>query len=286
MVVMSYPVTLIIFGILICSINLSHSIIIVTVCGTKGNYTSNSTYNRNLNAALANLYSAASTSDSGFYNASVGQGSDRVYAIALCRGDVEPDICRSCVKDSIAYITGQCPDQKEAVEWYYECMLRYSNSSILNNMVAEPTRALVNGNNASNQVQFNKDLRDLVERLRGPAVERKFATGSISGPDFLTIFALMQCTPDLSSLQCSDCLNRAITEISTRCYGLGCHLMKPSCRLRYEYERFYNQTTTTNAPPPELPSTPPSVPQGKSQIFHSTFSDNNISSSNFYDFFV
>ncbi|CAI9787895.1 unnamed protein product [Fraxinus pennsylvanica] len=32
----------------------------------------------------------------GFYNASMGEYADRVNAIALCRGDVQLDICRSC----------------------------------------------------------------------------------------------------------------------------------------------------------------------------------------------
>ncbi|KAL8112893.1 hypothetical protein AgCh_020266 [Apium graveolens] len=257
---MTAPATIIIFGFLICNIYLSHSIIIVTECGVNGNYTSSGIYSKNLDTALANLYSTANTSNSGFYNASFGQDSDRVYTVALCRGDVQPDICRSCIKDSTKYLREQCTDQKEAVQWYYECMLRYSNNSILNKLVTEPTRVLVNGNNATNQVQYNKDLRDLVEGLRGQAIQQKFATGNISGPDFLTIYALLQCTPDLSSTQCSDCLDEAIREISTLCYGLGCHMMKPSCRLRYEYARFYNETITTNAPQPQLPPTPPSVP--------------------------
>ncbi|KAK1375184.1 putative cysteine-rich RLK (RECEPTOR-like protein kinase) 26 [Heracleum sosnowskyi] len=255
---MVYAAKIIIFCILICSISFSHSgIIIITECGANGNYTSSSIYGKNLDTALANLYSAANTSNSGFYNASVGQDSDRVNTVALCRGDVQPDICRSCIKASIQYLRVQCTNQKEAVEWYYECMLRYSNSSLLNNLVTEPTKALVNRDTTSNQDQFNKDLRDLVEGLRGQATQRKFATGNISGPDFLTIYALMQCTPDLSSTQCGDCLDEAIREISTRCVGLGCHIMKPSCRLRYEYARFYNETTTINAPPPRPQLSPP-----------------------------
>ncbi|KAF9672190.1 hypothetical protein SADUNF_Sadunf11G0014900 [Salix dunnii] len=64
-----------------------------------GNYTANSTYQRNLNSLLSSLASDTQI-DYGFYNLSVGEFPDRVNAIALCRGDVNVDVCRSCVNDS------------------------------------------------------------------------------------------------------------------------------------------------------------------------------------------
>ena len=69
------------------------------------------------------------------------------------------------MKDSATYIRGQCPNQKEAVG---------TSSLKFINIVAGPTRALVNENHATNQVQFSKVLKDLVELLRGQALERKF----------------------------------------------------------------------------------------------------------------
>ncbi|RVW87214.1 Cysteine-rich receptor-like protein kinase 26 [Vitis vinifera] len=52
-----------------------------------GNYTNNSTYKANLNTLLTSL-SSNNEIDYGFYNFSAGQNSDKVNAIALCRGDV------------------------------------------------------------------------------------------------------------------------------------------------------------------------------------------------------
>ena len=60
------------------------------------NYTSNSTYKANLNTLISSLLSDNAI-DYGFYNFSVGQNSERVNAIGLCRGDVTPDVCRSCM---------------------------------------------------------------------------------------------------------------------------------------------------------------------------------------------
>ena len=66
------------------------------VCSDKGNYTSNSTYKANLNHLLSTLTSNTQI-DYGFYNSSYGQDPDKVYAIGLCRGDVNSDECRSCL---------------------------------------------------------------------------------------------------------------------------------------------------------------------------------------------
>jgi hypothetical protein len=49
--------------------------------------------------------------------------------------------------------------------------------------------------------QFNDDLRTLLENLRSEAVVggsvRKFAVGNATVTNFQTIYALVQCTPDL-----------------------------------------------------------------------------------------
>ena len=63
-------------------------------CVGKGNHTTNSTYQANLNHLLNRIYTNTEI-DYGFYNFSYGEGSDTVYAIALCRPDVSSDACRA-----------------------------------------------------------------------------------------------------------------------------------------------------------------------------------------------
>jgi hypothetical protein len=101
-----------------------------------GNYTANSTYQTNLNILLSNL-STNTEINYGFYNFSYGQNTDKVNAIGLCRGDVKPDVCRKCLNDSRVLLTQLCPNQKEAIGWYENCMLRYSNRSIFGIMEGE-----------------------------------------------------------------------------------------------------------------------------------------------------
>ncbi|KAK4485147.1 hypothetical protein RD792_007760 [Penstemon davidsonii] len=227
-----------------------------------GNYTANSTYQTNLNTLLSSL--STNVGRNGFYNASVGQNPDRANAIVLCRGDIHLDTCRSCVQNATVDIVSRCPNQREAVFWIGLCMLRYSNESIVGTMTSNPWRALVNTQNASSVGQFLMDLRRLIDDLRNQATSGgslwKVAAGNITAPDFQRIFALVQCTPDLTSDGCSTCLMDAAGNIP-RCCGSqrGVRILTPSCNLRYEIYTFYNESRLREVLEP-IPSPPPSIP--------------------------
>uniref|UniRef100_F6I2E2 Cysteine-rich receptor-like protein kinase 29 n=1 Tax=Vitis vinifera TaxID=29760 RepID=F6I2E2_VITVI len=228
-----------------------------------GNYTNNSTYKANLNTLLTSL-SSNNEIDYGFYNFSAGQNSDKVNAIALCRGDVMPTACRSCINDSRIQLTRLCPNQKEAIGWYDGCMLRYSNDSIFGKAQTSPTFTMWNLQNVSNVEDFNQVLGNLMASLRSKAASgdwrRKFATEEANVTSFQSIYGLMQCTPDLSELSCSNCLEGAINEIPTCCNRRKAgRVVKPSCNLRYATYHFYD-ITAANAPPPSPPSADLSPP--------------------------
>jgi hypothetical protein len=230
-----------------------------------GNYTATSTYERNLNHLLSS-FSSNTEIDYGFYNSSYGQNSDQVSAIGLCRGDVNPDVCRSCLDNATSLLKQLCPNQKEAIGWFDYCMLRYSNRSILGIKETSSIFYMSNVNNASstnNADKFNNDLRTLLESLRSQAVAggslRKFATGNATAPEFRTLYALVQCTPDLSELDCNSCLVDAIQRIPVCCNNKeGGRVVGPSCNLRFEIYQFYNSTAA--ASPPTSPVAPPVSP--------------------------
>lgn len=67
------------------------------------------------------------TVDYGFHNSSAGQ----VKAFALCRGDLTPNTCRNCIGTSSHELRRLCPNYKEAYIYYDNCMLGYSNRSIV-----------------------------------------------------------------------------------------------------------------------------------------------------------
>ncbi|KAL3742073.1 hypothetical protein ACJRO7_017538 [Eucalyptus globulus] len=236
-------------------------------CGTTGNFTANSTYQANLNALLASVVTTAAADGHGFYNLSASGSTNAVNAIALCRGDVGATDCQSCLNDSAPQVARQCPVQKEAIIWYDNCMLRYSNQSIFRAMEDSPVFSWWNLNNVTNNVdQFNQVLRNLMDSLRERAASgnstRKFAVGNATAPNFLTLFGLVQCTPDLSQPQCDDCLVSAIGQIpwfSNQKQGET--VVTPSCNIRFEVYPFFDPSAYESPPsPPQSPSSPPSPP--------------------------
>ncbi|KAK8706543.1 hypothetical protein V6N13_050104 [Hibiscus sabdariffa] len=88
-------------------------------CNNTGNYTSGSTYSQNVNATLFSL--TANASLTGFFTTAVG-ASDMVYGLVQCRPDVPLNSCRACVNTAAEDITRLCPNQKEAMIGYNNCL--------------------------------------------------------------------------------------------------------------------------------------------------------------------
>ncbi|KAF3451652.1 hypothetical protein FNV43_RR07748 [Rhamnella rubrinervis] len=218
-----------------------------------GYFTNTSIYNQNL-INLLSSFSSDTHNNFGFYNSSLGQNpNDKVNAIALCRGDVVPNECRDCLNETSRRVFENCPNRKEAIIWGERCLVRYSNSSIFFTKQDVPIRLLPSPHASANAQQYKQTLNPLVEHLRINAASgnssSKFAFGYRKVSDGEDIFALVQCTPDLSERDCSDCLENSTLQIPACCGGKsGGRILKPSCTLRYEKESFYNESTVGGGP--------------------------------------
>ncbi|KAL0352449.1 UNVERIFIED_CONTAM: Cysteine-rich receptor-like protein kinase [Sesamum calycinum] len=189
---------------------------------------SNSEYTTSLNTLLPSL--SSNIGDDGFYSASEGPAN----AIVLCRGDIQLDECRVCVSMVAQRIVQDCPDRMRAIIWALNCTLRYSDERMLGAMATTPN---INTKGSSGL---------------------KAAADIGSGPDGQTIYAMLQCTPDLSNEGCDSCLSQAAELIPTW-YPIGARIYMPSCNIRYENFSFYNITRlqeSRDQPPTVLP--PPS----------------------------
>ncbi|XP_019171519.1 PREDICTED: uncharacterized protein LOC109167071 [Ipomoea nil] len=242
-------------------------------CGENGTYTGGSPYGINLNTLVSSL--SDKLNNYGFYNGSIGEDSERASAIALCRGDADINLCRTCVKETAGRIIDLCPTQKEAFGWYNICSIYYSDKSIIGgSWQTAPVKEQNSNITHENAVEFNEDLAKLVNRLRGTAANGdqflKYAADSIPGPGSQTIYAYMQCTPDLSVQDCTDCLNNATTvwNNSDGKGKIGARVLRPNCFFRYENSTFFsntliNQSVSTSPPPPPPP--PPPGPDGNNK---------------------
>ncbi|GLU23199.1 hypothetical protein SLE2022_392230 [Rubroshorea leprosula] len=242
-------------------------------CVNNGNFTANSTYGTNLNLLFSQLSTTADFSY-GFYNLSVGQTPDQVNVIGLCRGDQKEDACRSCLNETVSELEQRCPNYKEAIGWSEFCTLHYSSQQLFGSMESSPSAILLNVNNASDVNGFNQALSSLLNNLSSRAAAEgpllKYAAGNTTGPGFfLTIYALEQCTPDLSQQECSECLTTAIGRIPSGCYGkIGCRILQPSCDLRYETSPFF--AAVADIPQPPSPSSSPSPTVGNGNASNTT----------------
>ncbi|GKV17758.1 hypothetical protein SLEP1_g28220 [Rubroshorea leprosula] len=203
-------------------------------------FIASSAYGANLRLLLTQL-SSVEDFNYGFSSISIGGSPNKVNAIGLCRGDQMEGACRICLNQTISELQRRCSDYKKAVGWSDFCMVRYSSNEIFGVVETYPSDVLYSGN-ASDFDGFNHVLSSLLNDLTSRAASggpfRKFAAGSTES--FPRIYALEQCTPDLSLLDCSFCLATAIERIETSCYGrTGCRVVQPSCNVRYEINPFF-----------------------------------------------
>ncbi|MCL7022292.1 hypothetical protein MKW94_022065, partial [Papaver nudicaule] len=231
------------------------------------NYTTNSTFQKNLNILLPSLSSAnPSIIRNGYYNATAGRNPDTVYGSLQCRGDISSEDCQSCAETAAKGITTKerCPISKQAIILYDVCMLRYSDEYYFNIMQDTPGVYLANVNNVTDPNEFNPILGDLMRDLVSKAISSgslNFATGDARFGDFRRVYGLVQCTVDIPSSDCNRCLIGAISDLPICCDGKqGGRVIRPSCNLRYEINPFVESSVNPSPPPLSPPRVTPSPP--------------------------
>ncbi|XP_044512104.1 putative receptor-like protein kinase At4g00960 [Mangifera indica] len=267
------------FTCLLCFISvmlINTGVVRATICYDTGNFTSNSTYEKNRNLILSSLASNVTLHEGFFYTATIGQDPDKVYALVNCRGDSSAEQCISCVSYTVKGIMNQCLNQKEAVAWggSPQCIVRYSNHSKFGKMEADPMAGGSYANNMTiNMTQFSLVWKSLMNRLLTKASAgsnnntSKFATGEANLTDFVKMYGLMQCTPDISESDCDSCLRQSVAFYESHDYGKpGSIIMRPSCMYIWDLNPFYNATIDSTPTPESLPSPPQLFPKGKGGI--------------------
>ncbi|KAH7867307.1 hypothetical protein Vadar_031766 [Vaccinium darrowii] len=198
------------------------------------------------------------------------------YGLFLCRGDLSPADCLDCIVFATQDVAKLCPRSKQVVTiWYSECMLRYSNVSIIATLdVSGGTISL--SEQTRNETGFGYVVREVMESVVARASSgdsgKKFATKEANFSTLQSVYSLAQCTPDLSASDCSYCLSESIGDLRGPSFNFsyqGGQRLLPSCIVRYDIYQFYGTSTTTHTallppllPPPVLPtrSPPPVLP--------------------------
>ncbi|KAG2238149.1 hypothetical protein Bca52824_092614 [Brassica carinata] len=202
---------------------------------------------------LSSLPSNAAAQD-GFYSGSIGQEPSRVYAAGMCIPGAEANDCSACIKD--------CTNQTDAYYWALDptlCLVRYSNNSFSGSAgywEIVPQYLVMNTANINpNVTEFKKIWEALIHSVIAAASATRNKPSSSSNhykaavaalTPFQNIYALMQCTPDVSSGDCDNCLRQSVIDYQ-------------SCCLFTFSKAFGNITLAPPSPPPVLKRQPSSA---------------------------
>ncbi|THU47015.1 hypothetical protein C4D60_Mb09t11040 [Musa balbisiana] len=247
------------------------------VCSTSaGNFTANSTYESNLSLLLSSLVSNGSAP--GFFTDTIGRIPNQVQGLVLCRGDTNATTCSSCLSNGAVEILQLCAYDKDAVVWYDECLLRFSNLQFLSTSDNDPTAALENEIAVNDEAdRFNKVVNELLDSTADWAAynsTKRYATGQAFNVTlaFPTIYALAQCTPDMSASDCRQCLEGVSQGLPMA--RMGARNQGVRCNLRYESSLFFQGnpiirliSPATNATTPvDNATTPASAPASRPSV--------------------
>ncbi|KAJ9705863.1 hypothetical protein PVL29_003794 [Vitis rotundifolia] len=226
-----------------------------TFCLVK-NDTADDQFNNNLNTLIRDLYNKGG--DSRYDNTTIGEGPNKVYGLYLCTADVTLNVCQKCMDAAGRDIQEHCPNYKEALILYDECLVRYSNRSFFQIVETKPFSRLFKDQDATDPDVFERTLLGMLDNLtlQGKSTSSSsallYASHNISSIS-IKLYGLVQCTQDISPTNCSECLKFLVSQLqdvsSTNTWKIGARLFVPSCDIRYEE---YPIVNFNGAPVPSL----------------------------------
>ncbi|XXG69392.1 hypothetical protein AAC387_Pa06g2276 [Persea americana] len=214
------------------------------------NYTLDSTFDTNLHNLISTLSENGPTY--GFYNSSTGESPNRVHGLVLCRGDITTSACQSCLVPAVQEVIELCPNRREAIIWYPECFIRYSDREFFGIVDINSSVLIFKADQNISQmddrgVNFRPLMYELAEKTTVASL--MYAVESESFGKLGTRYGLMQCTRDLRRDDCRKCLEGLMKDFETSVVGeRGWRILGASCNIRYEDYKFYEEGLGIESP--------------------------------------
>ncbi|KAF6133979.1 hypothetical protein GIB67_040743 [Kingdonia uniflora] len=206
-------------------------------CENTTAYMSSSIFSKDIDRALNTLTGLTVT---GFNTTSVGS----ITALALCRGDVTPLDCQSCVDKATSEIRQFCPGATSAQTWYSYCMIRYSNVNFLQKSNESILLSLYDTRQAPGPEVFDDKVQELIQNLSVTAgmSEKRFALGWTNVTNRVDLYGYLDCTRDLISDNCMKCLISSAKGISCCLGQWAVWLATPTCQIQFSVDLNFNLT--------------------------------------------
>eukprot|EP00253_Pinus_taeda_P020948 PITA_20948 len=208
------------------------------------NYTEGSTFEGNLNTVMNSLIK--DTSQTGFNTSVYGKSPDQVYGLLQCRGDATAEQCYNCSQEANTTLRQNCGNAQGGLIWFTYCFLRYENYNFIGQLDTNDACYTSIGSVTSANV-FNQALDGLFTKLLSEATSgsKLYASGTTRDSLFREIYAMVQCTRDISIDNCSSCLSGQKAYIFATYSGTeGAQSLTGSCRVRYEIYSFFNSSSS------------------------------------------
>ncbi|KAL0845592.1 hypothetical protein Bca101_018838 [Brassica carinata] len=219
-----------------------------------GNLASNSSYAQNRGDLFSTLANKVLT-NGGVYNASRGQYPNRVYALGLCARGFKPKACFNCLERLTLETQRDCPNIMDSFVWGSDdedrvsCLVRSSNHTFGNLELSPPVTGIspdhiepsINMTLFMQQWEYTvNNTLEAATKANTPSVHKYYSAVKAEFTAFPNVYMLTQCTPDITSEDCKQCLEACLKYFRVQFRGrTGGMVSLPSCFFRWDLFSFH-----------------------------------------------
>lgn len=235
------------FSFLLCSPSSASTRSWCHKCGNESTYNRSSPFYNNLNSLLLRELHSERI-NSGYYNTSVGDDPlDRAYGLLSCAGYTGLSDCKSCKEDAAFQIEERCPNQKNAIIWCDECLVRYSDQNFFAIIEKPFFNDSFHQNDSNHEIpykDFVPTIPELIYQVASLPPTMRYGTATVHlRSDLGSLSVFVNCIPDLPDMDCSNCLVYAFYQMPT--HITSANLVFPRCNIRYDNYLYLSSNNRT-----------------------------------------
>ncbi|KAF2580527.1 hypothetical protein F2Q68_00002386 [Brassica cretica] len=227
-----------------------------------GNLDSNSSYAQNRRDLFSTLANDVVT-NGGFYNASLGQYPNTVYALGFCEKYYEQKACVRCLESLALDTETSCGNITKSFVWSSDdedrfwCLVRSSNQPFGNLELIPP---LIEAD--PDHIGPSKDMNlfmqqwestvnktlEIATKADSSSVHKYYSVVKAEFTEYPNVYMMMQCIPDITSQDCKHCLGDCVEYFRERFRGRkGGIASLPSCLFRWDVDSFHSSFEYSNS---------------------------------------
>ncbi|KAK7272313.1 hypothetical protein RJT34_28825 [Clitoria ternatea] len=213
-------------------------------CSNSETFTAQYPYASNLKTLITTLIAYTPPTGFGLSITPDPNQNQTAFGLALCRGDTSASECKACLSEATKELLSFCPHHKGGIIWYDYCMFKYNNTAFFGKIDNKNGFIRSTLKSVSDPETFNRKTKQLLSMLaqRAYGNSKFYASGKLELQKPETLYGLIQCSRDLSSIDCKECLQEAINRFPVHVSRVvvGGGIVGGSCNFRYELYPFFN----------------------------------------------